>query len=496
MKQSNIHNFFLKTALPIAASIITLLFSYSYLNEKHKLILCKTNGLQKIDKIQQIINNIQRIRGSHGYLPDDNTKNKQIIQNKAKKLIVTLRKEPEKSPLATKIINELKTILKDIKENDNSNIYSKHIQHLIALQKDISFHSKIVLSNSKKEYILSCSIIDILPRLIEYNTRLREIISKGKEKLEGKKYEQATILLSQITEYFNLLKLQMKKLNEIEKIEILQVLQNNMIASQEIIVNFVTEVLKSKEHTYTSKHIFLVMSNNIEFIDLLRKADYKELFIELKRQSNEYKKIKFLFALITIFFIAFIVYVNWFFFKRTHAYIEKISMLMITDSMTGLYNRRHFDDEFEKILSIQKRLKHNVCFAMIDIDFFKQYNDTYGHQQGDEVLISVAKVMKDNAKRATDFVFRIGGEEFGIVSIEMNINDALYFVNKIRMAVYSLKIPHKNSQVSKYITISIGAVIVPPSCKLNMKEIYKEADKALYEAKENGRNQTVVKELL
>ena len=238
------------------------------------------------------------------------------------------------------------------------------------------------------------------------------------------------------------------------------------------------------------------MSNNISFINIARQTSYKKLIQELNKQSKEYSKIKLILALITLFFIVFIIYINWFFFKRTNNYIKKISKLMITDSMTELFNRRHFDNEFEKILSIQKRLKHNVCFAMMDIDFFKQYNDTYGHQQGDEVLISVANTIKRNSKRATDTVFRIGGEEFGVVSIEMNSNDALYFINKIRMAIYSLKIPHKNSAISKYITISIGAVVIPPDCKLSMKDIYKEADKALYEAKNSGRNQTVVKELL
>jgi len=171
---------------------------------------------------------------------------------------------------------------------------------------------------------------------------------------------------------------------------------------------------------------------------------------------------------------------------------KRIIELSITDYLTQLYNRRHFSTVFDRELNRAKRDNKNFILMMIDIDFFKQYNDTYGHNQGDEVLISVAKALKESLTRPADFVFRLGGEEFGIITSDMDFQGASELANQLLEVVKDLNIEHKSSKTSNIITISIGIKIVHLEANLDETTIYKLADNALYEAKEKGRNKVVI----
>ncbi len=166
--------------------------------------------------------------------------------------------------------------------------------------------------------------------------------------------------------------------------------------------------------------------------------------------------------------------------------IEEIS---ITDGLTNIYNRRHFDNIFEKYINNSKRNNEIVTFILMDIDYFKQYNDNYGHQKGDEVLKSVAKFLKTTVKRADDYCFRLGGEEFGIVFKAKDISKAKSFATKILKGIENLKIPHEYNSASKYITVSIGTSCYYATDITNTKELYKNTDELLYKSKEKGRNQ-------
>jgi diguanylate cyclase (GGDEF)-like protein/PAS domain S-box-containing protein len=166
-------------------------------------------------------------------------------------------------------------------------------------------------------------------------------------------------------------------------------------------------------------------------------------------------------------------------------YIEQIS---ITDGLTDIYNRRHFNEIFPKIINSAKRNDEIVCFLLMDIDHFKQYNDNYGHQMGDEVLIKFAKCLKESLKRADDIPFRLGGEEFGIVYKSDSKEKAIEFANTVRQNIENLQIPHEYSSASQYVTASMGLVSEYASKIGDMDEVYKQADDLLYKSKESGRN--------
>lgn len=167
-----------------------------------------------------------------------------------------------------------------------------------------------------------------------------------------------------------------------------------------------------------------------------------------------------------------------------------IEILSITDGLTNIYNRRYFDEIFPKIINSAKRKNELISFLFMDIDHFKLYNDNYGHQKGDDVLVKFATCLKESLHRSSDFAFRLGGEEFAIVYQMDTKEKAIEFANTIKNNIEDLKIKHEFNSVSPYITASMGLI-----CK-NANDIddkiYKQADDLLYEAKRNGRNQIKV----
>ncbi len=168
--------------------------------------------------------------------------------------------------------------------------------------------------------------------------------------------------------------------------------------------------------------------------------------------------------------------------------------LSITDGLTSLYNRRYFNDIAQGIIEQTMRDEEVFAFLLLDIDNFKKYNDTYGHQAGDEVLICVAQSLKSTFKRSDDTIFRLGGEEFGILINSKTIDNVMALAESTRENIESLQIEHKNNLPSEVITASFGIGII--SSKYNkdlhyLDSLYKNADDALYKAKDNGRNRIV-----
>jgi len=163
----------------------------------------------------------------------------------------------------------------------------------------------------------------------------------------------------------------------------------------------------------------------------------------------------------------------------------------LMDGLIQIPNRRAFDKQIVNEWNRALRDKVNLSFLMIDIDFFKKYNDTYGHSQGDELLKIAGEVFKNSLKRSTDFVARLGGEEFGVLLHATNSFQASVTAERIRKSVEEEVITTRSGEQTKF-TVSIGACTLIPRVDLEPNYIVEEADKALYKAKENGRNQVWV----
>jgi len=170
---------------------------------------------------------------------------------------------------------------------------------------------------------------------------------------------------------------------------------------------------------------------------------------------------------------------------------EKDKMIL-TDIMTALYNKSYFEEALNNKLAIQRKHKSILGLMVIDIDYFKQYNDTYGHIAGDEALRTVATALKEILSNPDDMAFRVGGEEFALICTNMNKKSVLSCAQKLKKNIENLHIEHKGSSVSNYLTVSVGIHFASTYILEDAKKVYAYADNALYAAKKEGRNKVAV----
>ena len=182
--------------------------------------------------------------------------------------------------------------------------------------------------------------------------------------------------------------------------------------------------------------------------------------------------------------------------KKLHSANKKLEKASITDALTGLYNRRYFNIIYSRELTRCIREEHSLAFMMVDIDYFKGYNDHYGHLQGDTALKEVAQAMKITLKRPTDYLFRLGGEEFGVLISNINKDKALDIAERLREAVLGAKLEHETSDVHDFVTISVGVVVLQPDRQIDPESIIHNADENLYYAKAQGRNKVILTGLI
>lgn len=167
---------------------------------------------------------------------------------------------------------------------------------------------------------------------------------------------------------------------------------------------------------------------------------------------------------------------------------ERLKGLSMTDGLTGVSNRRSFEEHLSKVWGTAMREKRNISIIMIDIDHFKLFNDTYGHPTGDECLKTVARTINQLIRRQGDMVARYGGEEFIVVLGETGLTGASKVAELIRKNVEALKIPHSASKTSENVTISLGVSSITPAKDFLPEALVDASDKMLYKAKEAGRN--------
>jgi len=174
---------------------------------------------------------------------------------------------------------------------------------------------------------------------------------------------------------------------------------------------------------------------------------------------------------------------------------EILNDMSITDSLTKLYNRRHFEQVLKEKVSLLDRHKQIFACMLIDIDFFKNYNDTFGHHMGDIALKNISDVLQKSLLRPSDYAFRVGGEEFCLLYNVNEIDRAVKFAEKLIKIVEDVRIKSALTETSQFVTISAGLVILKNiSCEESyVRKIYDEADKLLYVSKKNGRNQLTLR---
>jgi diguanylate cyclase (GGDEF)-like protein len=177
---------------------------------------------------------------------------------------------------------------------------------------------------------------------------------------------------------------------------------------------------------------------------------------------------------------------------------KELETLSFRDGLTQVFNRRYFDQQLPIILSHMHREKQPCSLIIGDIDFFKQYNDTYGHLAGDDCLRVVSDLLRTHCRRSLDLVARYGGEEFAVILPNTDREEALKIAEKLRKKVQIAQIEHRASLISGYISISLGVTTIGSETphEVDVPVVIDTADKALYEAKNSGRNCSIFKEFI
>jgi diguanylate cyclase (GGDEF)-like protein len=175
---------------------------------------------------------------------------------------------------------------------------------------------------------------------------------------------------------------------------------------------------------------------------------------------------------------------------------QQLQLFVFLDGLTGVANRRKFDEYLNLEWQRLAREKLPLSLLLCDVDFFKNYNDTYGHLTGDDCLKQIAKTLKLSVRRPSDLLARYGGEEFAVILSNTNDKGAIYLAEDIRQKVYNLKIPHAQSKVDNFVTLSIGVATIFPNMQIAPNTLIEVGDQALYTAKAQGRNRIVSKNLM
>jgi len=163
-----------------------------------------------------------------------------------------------------------------------------------------------------------------------------------------------------------------------------------------------------------------------------------------------------------------------------------------TDALTGLANRRSFDESIAREWQRCRRQHETLALLMVDIDHFKKHNDSYGHQAGDDCLRTVARTLAATARRSGDLPARYGGEEFSVLLTGSTVEGALALAERIRQAIEQIRLPYMDSADKRHVSVSIGVAVCIPSEDSEPTTLIAAADRALYQAKAVGRNQVIV----
>lgn len=178
--------------------------------------------------------------------------------------------------------------------------------------------------------------------------------------------------------------------------------------------------------------------------------------------------------------------------EQLQAAHERLKVMAISDELTGLANRRHFNDCFMREWNRSMRELTPLSLILIDVDCFKAYNDTYGHQAGDRCLKEIASKIKHKSRRAIDVTARYGGEEFAVIMPNTDLAGALTVAESMRVGIEKSRMIHASSQAAPFVTLSLGVAAIAHFSDTDSEQLIKKADQALYEAKRKGRNRTAV----
>lgn len=370
--------------------------------------------------------------------------------------------------------------------------YTNIIERLRNVLRIISDRSNLTLDPELESYYMMELAVNQLPQLIEYIARTRGTGS-------------GLIASTQIGDQ--------EKILFQERITAIGLAIDNMLSAINIILTTapqLKEVIEPiSEEAYTSANRFVSVSKKVaastlnatdanqyfkqgtNVIDVFNQAHQRIsnlLVTQLQNRQHSLTQLQTLTAIGAFLSAILIIYFINSFYAVNKVAFKKIEHLSITDALTGLYNRRYFYQIMPRELLRARREKNHFAFGILDVDHFKRYNDIYGHLEGDRILKQIADLLQESLQRASDYLFRIGGEEFCFIVSGADEREIRCLLEQMTLSILAMEIEHEGNGSTPYVTASIGLAYLEEAGDTNMEEIVKCADDALYRAKGGGRN--------
>ncbi|WP_345993276.1 GGDEF domain-containing protein [Sulfurimonas sp. HSL-1716] len=496
-KRRTLYFFIFITLVPVLGILIISSYAFLHVQDDVDFVSYEIRGLKVISRIEKTVFDIQALRDL-SCIKDPNEKSIETLKENISKDLTSLENI---LLILQKDISLKSELLQYVKKTKNTPLTDKgdeYFTHMIndfmLFSNNIAFRYKLILDPYLSSYVLMDNVVYLLPELMEYNRQIKAItLGMHCKTLTPEQKEQLSTLQIKIKDRLNKLDYNKLFMQKKEDIALLERVRKNIMQTQNKVAALVSATLSKEDKTaLETDNIFTLMTNDLDSIRTLYDSNLQLLHSNLEKKLKKNRKLSVIILCVGLLSILFIIYINRVFYNKNREYIDIIEELTITDALTSLYNRRHFDDIFNNFLKIQLRAKQTPVFIILDIDYFKQYNDTYGHQAGDMAIKTVARHLKRSLKRAGDMAFRLGGEEFGILYTEENRSKAFSFADTIRKKIESEKIEHSKNNASRYLTVSMGIIIIEEEFADNIRNIYRCADEALYKAKADGRNRAVI----
>lgn len=491
------------TIIPVALFYFSILLLINNINRQYEFTQKEIKGVSLIGQLHNSIIELQKIRGlslitlnNSGDLFKEVRRLQHEFNETFKNL--TAGESSEKIIFSTELeavkekINPL--FGSDLMHMNKNRLFIEYTDSIAELKQIIKIaadRSNLTLDPELDSYYMMSLIAVQFPEIIELLGRVR---GKGSDIIAGKQITEEE--KDQLLAHIAVLRVGLENMKNTTRIiysvspELKKHLYNIMNVADRKAKLFIEETIEAIEGT-----------GNLSPTDYFRKgtdtitaylAPYeiigKMLTKRLLERADKLRDLRNFSISGTILAALLIIYFAFSFYKYNKDMFEKIQHMSLTDMLTGLYNRRYFHMVIKQEMNRVHRERKSFSLAIVDIDFFKPYNDYYGHLEGDKVIIEVANSLKENLKRAGDFVFRIGGEEFCFFIAGESREATLAIAEEIRKAVEKLAIRHGYSTVSPVLTISIGIVYLNEMGIETYSDLMKAADNALYKAKNNGRN--------
>jgi len=491
------------TIIPLALFYVSILFLINNINNQYEFTQKEIIGVSVISQLHNSIVNLQKIRGLSGITLKESTKISQEVKTLQYDFNDTFRRltydENLEKVLSLSELTDVKDKVnqlfgKDLFSVNRDVLFSEYTDFIALLKQNIRIaadRSNLTLDPELDSYYMMSLMTIQFPEIIELLGRVR---GKGSALISGANYSDEE--RGQLLGHLAVLQVGLESLKNTGSII--------YTASPELEKNLhkliITAELKAALFIYDTKKAISGTSplSSLEYFNLGTDAiksyltPYRmigELLTKrLHERAHRLHKLRNISISGTLLAAILIIYFAHSFYKSNKVMFERIQTLSITDMLTGLYNRRYMQMVMEQELNRVHRERKSFSLAIIDVDFFKPFNDNYGHLEGDRALVEVAQALKENLKRAGDFVFRIGGEEFCFFFSGESKENTLKIADEIRHTIEKMSINHDMSSISQFLTISIGIAYIDKIYDKPHGELMKNADEALYKAKLSGRN--------